>query len=340
MALGEIHLHPALVDQRPAVVGLLPRRPLHDVLVERDGQTAPRGQADALVVELRGDHPPALVLVPDAVGDGHVHVVIEGLRRRQPADGVDDRPLEADRGRGHAQDRDALVLGNVRVGPHGQPHVVGLVGAAGEDLCAVDDVLLPVAHCPRAQRGQVGTGLGLGVADGEVELTCEDLRQEERLLLVGAEAHDGRPDGVDGDEGERRTGAPGLVEEDELVRRRPALAAELARPSDAEPAVLADLAHHLAPGRTALAALGETRPHLVGEELAVVLTQLGAQLLLFGALFEEHRGAASRVLRGPCQVKAALENCNTFSFTVPLVGPPPGSAASRSGGRTEFRRPG
>ena len=207
---------------------------------------------------------------------------------------------------GHAQDRDALVLGHVGVGAHGQPDVVGLVGARGEDLGAVDDVLVAVAHGPRAQRRQVGARLGLGVADGEVELAGEDLGQEERLLLLGAEAHDRRPHRVDGDEGERGAGAPGLVEEDELVGGRPALSAELGRPPDAEPPVLADLAHDLAPGLAALAALGQPGPHLVGQQLGVVATQLGAQLLLFGALFEEHRGAASRAVRGPCQVKAAL----------------------------------
>ena len=205
------------------------------------------------------------------------------------------------------------MLRDFGVGAAGQPDVVGLVGPAREDLGPVDDVLLTVAHGPRAQRGEVGAGPGLGVADGEVQLAGEDLRQEERLLLVGTEAHDGRPDGVDGDEGERRTGAPCLVEEDELVRRRPALPAELRGPPDAEPAVLADLAHHLGPGLAALAALGKARPHLVGEELGVVLTQLGAKLLLFGALFEEHRGAASRAFCGPCQVKAALRKTVTRS---------------------------
>ena len=220
------------------------------------------------------------------------------------------------------------MLRDLGVGAAGQPDVVGLVGTAREDLGPVDDVLLTVAHGPRAQRGEIGAGPGLGVADGEVQLAGEDLRQEERLLLLGTETHDGRPDGVDGDEGERRAGAPRLVEEDELVRRRPALPAELLGPPDAEPAVLADLAHHLRPGLAALAALGQARPHLVGEELGVVLTQLGAQLLLFGALFEEHRGAASRAFCGPCQVKAALRKTVTRSR---LGGPGRGPAGAPGG---------
>ena len=60
------------------------------------------------------------------------------------------------------------------------------------------------------------------------------------------------------------------------------------------------------PGLAALAAVGQARPHLVGQQFGVVATQLVPQLLLFGALFEEHRGAASRAVGGPCQVKAAL----------------------------------
>ena len=66
--------------------------------------------------------------------------------------------------------------GSVR---HGQPDVVGLVGAAGEDLVAVDEPLVAVAHGPGSQRGEVGAGTGLGVADGAVDLAGQDARQEE-----------------------------------------------------------------------------------------------------------------------------------------------------------------
>ena len=45
LAPGQVHLHPGLVDQRPAVVGRLRGRPVHHLLVQRDGQPAPRGQA-------------------------------------------------------------------------------------------------------------------------------------------------------------------------------------------------------------------------------------------------------------------------------------------------------
>ena len=57
------------------------------------------------------------------------------------------------------------------------------------------------------------------------------------LLLVGAVAHERRADGVEGDERDRGLRPLDLVVEDELVGGRSALAAELLRPADAQPAV-------------------------------------------------------------------------------------------------------
>ena len=180
------------------------------------------------------------------------------------------------------------MLGGVGVGAHRQPDVVGQVGAAREDLGPVDDVLVAVAHGPGLQRGQVGARLGLGVADGEVDLAGQDAGEEERLLLLGAVAHDRRADGVDRHERERRARPPGLVEEDELVGGGPALAAVLLRPPDAEPAVLADAAHDLAPQLAAFADLADAPAHLVGEQFGVVGAQLLAQGQLLGGLLQEH----------------------------------------------------
>src|SRR5579875_1953353 len=58
---------------------------------------------------------------------------------------------------------------------------------------AVDHVLIAVADRAGAQRGQVRPCPGLGVPDREVDLARRDLRQVERLLLLGAEPHDRRP---------------------------------------------------------------------------------------------------------------------------------------------------
>ncbi len=136
-------------------------------------------------------------------------------------------------------------------------------------------------------------------------------------------------------------GAPGLVEEDELVGGRTPLASELGGPADAEPAVLADLADHLEPGVAPLAAVGQTGADLVVEQVGVVAAQFGAQLLLLGALFEEHRGAASRAVRGPCQVKAALGKNVTrsrFGGTGRAAGPGPPGRRGRSRGGSQDQR--
>ena len=85
---------------------------------------------------------------------------------------------------GHDDDRDALVLLHLGVGAHREPDVVGVGREAREDLLAVDHVLVAVADGARLQRREVGAGVGLGVADREVDLAGEDLRDVELLLLL------------------------------------------------------------------------------------------------------------------------------------------------------------
>src|ERR671920_2117596 len=180
-----------------------------------------------------------------------------------------------------------LVLRRLGVGPHREEHVVGVVGAAGEDLAAVDDVLLAVAHGLRAQRGEVGAGLGLGVADREDELAGQDAGEEAGLLLVGPEGDERRADGVERHEGHRGARPHGLVEEQELVHGRAALAAVLLGPADAQPAVLADPSDHRAVQLTALGA-AEAGPDVVGHEPGEVGPQLVAERSLVGGEVEVH----------------------------------------------------
>ena len=130
-----------------------------------------------------------------------------------------------------------LCLATFRVGPRGQPDVVGVAGQAGEDLGPVDHVLVAVAHARVVSDARSVPDVGLGVADAEVDLPGQDLGQEELLLLLRAELHDGRAHGVDGQHGHRGPAAHRLVEEDELLDGRAALAAPLLGPADAEPAV-------------------------------------------------------------------------------------------------------
>ena len=185
------------------------------------------------------------------------------------------------------------MLRCVGIGANREPDVVGLVGAAGEDLAAVDDVLVSVAYRPRSQRGEVGARLRLRIADRAVQLAPEDGGQEARPLVVGSEPHDRRPDRVHGDERERRTRPLHLVEEDELVGGRPALSAVLLRPAHAEPAVGPHLRNEGAEQRAPLSGDAERGAHLIGQQLVEIRAQLLAQRLLLGRVGEVHPSAES-----------------------------------------------
>src|SRR5213079_3661287 len=141
-------------------------------------------------------------------------------------------------------------------------------------------------------------GLGLRVADGEVDLTGEDPGQEERLLLVAAEPHDRGADRVERHERERRPGPLHLVEEDELVGRRPPLTSVFLGPADPEPSVRPDLPDDVPEERAPLARLPQFGPDLGCQQLREVLTQLVAQRLLLGGVLEEHRTSSKSTL-GP-----------------------------------------
>ena len=155
-----------------------------------------------------------------------------------PSDEDDRRPGVAGILRVDDQDRNALVLRGFRIGAARQPDVVGVVAAGGEDLLPVDDVLVAVANRGGAQRRQVGARLRLGVADREVHLTGEDRGQELLLLRFAAVHLQGRADGLQRHRRQRHVGAVGLVDEDLLLDRAEAEAAELLGPADAELAVL------------------------------------------------------------------------------------------------------
>src|SRR5262249_27915609 len=170
-------------------------------------------------------------------------------------------------------------------------------GAAGEHLVAVDHPLVAVEDRPRAQRREVGTRFGLRVADGEVDLAGEDAGEEERLLLVGAEPHDRRPDRVERHERERRPRPLHLVEEDELVGGRAPLTPVLGGPADPEPPVRAHPPHEVPERRGPLPRLSELGAHLGRQQPGEVFAQLLAQRLLLGGVLQQHR-TSSKSTRG------------------------------------------
>ena len=107
-----------------------------------------------------------------------------------------------------------------------------------------------------------------------MNVSGQDLWQEEVFLLIGAIGHDRWANGVDGEHGHWSAGAHGLIKEDELLEGRAPLAAVLLGPANTEPAVgghLLDDATHR--GANAMA-LGEFFLDLRGQQLRVIVTQL------------------------------------------------------------------
>ena len=76
-----------------------------------------------------------------------------------------------------------------------------------------------MADCRGPQRGKVGAGLRLRVADGEVHLAGQDRRKELLLLQLGAIGLQCRADGLQGDRGKRHLGTRRLIDEDLLLYR-------------------------------------------------------------------------------------------------------------------------
>ena len=78
--------------------------------------------------------------------------------------------------------RDALVLRRVGVGAGDEDAEPGEVGERRPDLLAVDDVLVAVAHGPRAEVGQVAARAGLAEQLAP-ELLAGEQREEVAVLL-------------------------------------------------------------------------------------------------------------------------------------------------------------
>jgi hypothetical protein len=138
------------------------------------------------------------------------------------------------------------------------------------------------------KRGEVGARLRFGVADAEVNVAGQDLREEELLLLLSAVVHQGGAHRVDGEHRHRRAGPHRLVEEDELFDGALALATPLLGPADTEPTVGGHLLDHPAHVGTDSVAPVKLLGDLGGEEFVVVLTQLVAKRFVLLGVTDLH----------------------------------------------------
>ncbi|MNZ73831.1 hypothetical protein D3C78_922590 [compost metagenome] len=285
VALGQRAAHPGLVDGLAALlVGAA--RPQVDAAEQPGDLVRPGAEAEALVVELRGDQPPATVQLADQHVGRHLDVVVVG-RRGGVAAGRNHRVREAGQRGVEDQDRHTLVARALRVGARGQPDVVGRLGAGGPQLVAVDHEVVAFRARGGLQHRQVGAGVRFGIADGEDDLAGGDAGQELLLLQRAAVLHQRRTDRADGDERQRRAGDVGFLEEDQLLGGGVALAAVRLRPAHCQPAIAAHLADGLAIQVAAFLA-AQLAAQLRGHQVLEVVPHLQAQGVLLGGQIDEH----------------------------------------------------
>ena len=125
----------------------------------------------------------------------------------------------------------------VRVGAGDQVAPVGVGGARGPDLLAVDDPVAPVRCRPGAQRRDVGTGVGFAHADAPRGGAGDDVGQPAAPLLRRAELQQRGADLAVGEPrgGDRRALGDERLEHDEPLERAAAAAALVDGPGHAEP---------------------------------------------------------------------------------------------------------
>lgn len=181
------------------------------------------------------------------------------------------------------------LLLDIRVGADREPDVVGVGGAAGEHLLAVDHVLVTVADGGGADRREIAAGSRFGIADGELDAAVQDCRQEPLFLFLGTLLHQRRAHRVERHQRDRRAHPAGLFGEDELLDRRKAASAIFFGPPDPKQIGLRQRADGVAHRGTALDVVADGRQAFGRHHPFQSGAHLRAQLLLFGGVLEVHR---------------------------------------------------
>ena len=146
--------------------------------------------------------------VPTTCDFGTRDIVEEGFAERRIARDQQDR-LGRHALRGHVEqdEADAVMFLGCGIGPHQAKNPVGVVGVRRPDLLAGDDVIVAVALGAGLQRGEVRSGVRLGIALAPADQARGDLRQMLLLLRLVAVLQQRRPEHPDAETRQRRAGA-------------------------------------------------------------------------------------------------------------------------------------
>ena len=194
---------------------------------------------DALEAEQRLRHGPALVQFAHEVGGRRAHVVEKHFAEfLVPGDVADSAHAHTGRLQSEQQEADARLFLRRLVGAREHEYVRRIVRQRGPGLLPVDDEFVAIEPRLGVQVGEVGAGIGFGIALAPDFLAGEYRRQITAALRFGAEAHQYRPDHEYAVVLKARD-APALhlLEEDQQFRRGEAHAAVLARPAGRDPAL-------------------------------------------------------------------------------------------------------
>ena len=188
-----------------------------------------RRRAPLVAERVHGDLP-AVAALPQQVLLGHDDVVEEQLRELGVTGDLRHR-AHLEPGRSHVDDqhRDAAVLGRLRVGAREHTAPARVLAPRHPGLLAAHDEVVVVLDGARAQRREVGPGLGLGEALAPELLGGQDRRDVAPPLLVGPEPQQRRPEDVQADDVHelRRAGGCELLIDDDLLDGGAPAAAEL-----------------------------------------------------------------------------------------------------------------
>ncbi len=254
--------------------------PLHRDLGRPDRATlvGQRGHADA---------PPFVERTEQRIGRDH-DVGEEHLVELRAAGHLPQRAnLDARQRHVEQEERDALVLRSVGVGPGHQDAPVADSTSGAPDLLAVDHEGVTIGDCRGPQRRKIAPGLGLAEELAPHLVGLDDRAEVSLLLLRSPEleqplACQDEPDHVDEC---RDFGVGALLDPDRLMLRREAAAAVLGRPVDPRPS---GRMQSLLPRHAGVSQVGRHDRAVVVGRVARILGQ--PRLRIESEVFELHDG--------------------------------------------------
>ena len=114
---------------------------------------------------------PSAVHLTEAPLIAYPHAAVEGGVRPLAGHSRNGLDLDAWKTHGHQEHGQALVLGDIGVGPGQEDHPVGLVCHGGPHFLTVDHPLVAIADGLGGDGRHVRTMVGLAVPEAAVELT-------------------------------------------------------------------------------------------------------------------------------------------------------------------------